>query len=149
MHVMPHLVRHHHLDLVVRVVGEERVGEKDAAGGAGADERRAGPAAALAERQLVDVQDRHAGARREALEPIAQHVPRERPRAVQERQQQHRPGRRQQADDDGASAGGSGPPGARPAHRPVDELGERNRDDQREQGGLELPTQPAGPGDVD
>jgi hypothetical protein len=63
VHVMRDLVRQDHLDLVVRVVLQQRVGDEDAPRAAGADQRRVRPRRLLAEAPLSSAGPKSASTR--------------------------------------------------------------------------------------
>ena len=84
---MSQLVRQNDLDLVVRVLRQERIGHQHAPGPAASDERGVGPSCFGAEAPLVHAQHAHTGALRQRLQAILQVLPIQRPEAIEEREQ--------------------------------------------------------------
>ena len=90
MHVMRELVREDDLDLIIGVIGQQRVGQEDAAGASEPGERRVRLARAVAQPPLEDAQHLCPGSLRERHQTVAKRRTVQRLEIIKNRQQHHR-----------------------------------------------------------
>ncbi len=137
------LVRQHDLDLVVGIVGDERVREEDAACSPHAYERGIGTTRLFAERPLIDAECRQAGACRQRAQPLLQRRPVEWPETIEQRKKCNRRQMREQQDREAKSNRGHQPPLiGPPSNRVIEELGAGNRQRHEDERSLSLIAQP-------
>ncbi len=130
---MRHLVRQHHFDLVIGILGEHRVGYEDAPRRADPCERRIGFLRLRRQTPLVCAEDVRTGAVGEREEAAAQAFTVERLDGIKERQQQNRREIREAYDQQRKRNSCNRPPSLRrDADAPVDHRGGAAAEHERE-----------------
>ena len=144
VHMVSQLMGQHDFNLIVRVVGQERVRHKNSSGAEESNERRVGMSGLLGEAPLVDAEHGGTSAVHQGLQTNPERSPFDRRAPIHQRKQQDRAQMVQADDREREDESRDNPPAVRPELQGrIHEDRSRHGDHQRHPNGLDILAEPS------